>query len=89
MGWDESLARLSPGRMAVRWSIINAIGLGLHTYDMLPGEYEYKRQWCDATRWLLDLEAANPTSWRATIFHTLRAVRRWLAHRKNTGGSST
>ncbi len=87
MGWDESLARLSPGKMAVRWSIINAIGLGLHTYDMLPGEYEYKRQWCDATRWLLDLEAANPTSWRATVFHTLRTVRRWLAHRKKTGGS--
>lgn len=88
MGWDESLSRLSPGKMGVRWSMIDAIGRGLHTYDMLPGEYEYKRQWCDATRWLLDLEAVNPASWKAAAFHTLRSARRLLAPKKPAGGSA-
>lgn len=76
MGWDHSFARLSPGRMALRWSVVTAIGLGLDTYDMLAGDYAYKRQWSDSTRWLLDLEAHNPGSLRATLFNTLRAARR-------------
>jgi CelD/BcsL family acetyltransferase involved in cellulose biosynthesis len=76
MGWDDVLARLSPGKMAVRACIMQAIRRGLRTYDMLPGDYEYKQQWCDATRWVLDLEAHNPVSLRATVFHTLRAARR-------------
>ena len=29
-------------------------------------------------RWLLDLEACNPASWRAAAFHTLRTARRML-----------
>lgn len=76
MGWDDTLARLSPGKMAMRWSIINAMQRHARVYDMLPGEYEYKRQWGDSTRWVLDLEAANPSSWRASVFHALRTVRR-------------
>lgn len=76
MGWDQSFARLSPGKMALRWSVITCIGRGLRAYDMLSGDYEYKRQWSDGTRWLLDLEAHNPASLRATVFNTLRAARR-------------
>ncbi|HEY1050456.1 MAG TPA: hypothetical protein VGE39_11895, partial [Prosthecobacter sp.] len=49
---------------------------GLRTYDMMPGEYEYKRRWADSERWLLDLEAHNPASWRARTFHALRSMRR-------------
>jgi hypothetical protein len=49
---------------------------------MLPSDYEYKRQWCDGARWLLDLEAFNPASWRAAVFRTLRALRRLLGRRK-------
>jgi CelD/BcsL family acetyltransferase involved in cellulose biosynthesis len=49
-------------------------------FDMLPGDYEYKQQWSDSTRWLLDLEAHNPTSLRATVFNTLRAARRKFSH---------
>lgn len=79
MGWDGTFARLSPGKMAMRWSIINAIQRGVRVYDMLPGDYEYKRQWGDSTRWVLDLEAANPASWRASVFHALRHVRRRFA----------
>lgn len=76
MGWDETLSRLSPGRVVLRACIVELIRRGLHTFDMLTGDHEYKRQWGDATRWLLDLEAHNPSSWRATTFHALRSVRR-------------
>lgn len=79
MGWDDTFTRLSPGRVVLRSCIVESIRLGLRAFDMLPGDYEYKRQWSDATRWLLDLEAHNPSSWRASTFHALRAVRRRLA----------
>lgn len=76
MGWDDTLARLSPGRLAVGACVRQAVRLKLNTFDMLPGDYEYKKQWSDSTRWLLDLEAQNPASLRATVFNTLRAARR-------------
>ena len=80
MGWDQSLARISPGKLVMRCAVDGSIQRGLRVHDMLPSDYEYKRQWCDGARWLLDLEAFNPTSWRATVFHALRTVRRWLPH---------
>ncbi len=76
MGWDSQLAQLSPGKMAVRWCTIACMQRGLRVYDTLPGEYEYKRQWTDAVRWVLDLEAHNPASWRARTFHAVRSLRR-------------
>lgn len=79
MGWDSAYARLSPGKMAIRWALMCCMQRGLRIYDALPGEYEYKRQWCDSARWVLDLEAHNPASWRAAAFHTLRALRRRFA----------
>jgi CelD/BcsL family acetyltransferase involved in cellulose biosynthesis len=80
MGWDQSLAKMSPGKLVMRWAIDGSIQRGLRVHDMLPSDYEYKRQWCDGARWLLDLEAFNPASWRATAFHTLRTLRRWFPH---------
>ena len=77
-GWSRSFASISPGKLAMRGSIDCSIQRGLRVYDMLPSDYEYKRQWCDGVRWLLDLEAFNPASWRATAFHALRTLRRWL-----------
>ncbi len=77
-GWERPLAKISPGKLVIRWAIDCCIQRGLRVYDMLPSDYEYKRQWCDGARWLLDLEAFNPASWRATAFHALRAARRWL-----------
>lgn len=79
-GWEASLARISPGKLVMRWAVESSIRRGLRAHDMLPSDYEYKRQWCDGARWLLDLEAFNPASWRATVFHALRTVRRWLPH---------
>ncbi len=76
MGWDAAHARLSPGKVALRACVNEAINRRLRTFDMLAGDHGYKLQWCDSTRWLLDLEAHNPSSWRATTFHALRSVRR-------------
>ncbi len=80
MGWDDTLARLSPGKLVVGACVMHAIRLRLGMFDMLPGDYEYKQQWSDSTRWLLDLEAHNPASLRATVFNTLRAARRKFSH---------
>lgn len=84
-GWERSLAKLSPGKMVIRWAVDCCIQRGLKVYDMLPGDYEYKRQWCDGSRWLLDLEGFNPASWRATAFRALRTVRRWFARSNSSG----
>ena len=81
MGWDPAFARLSPGKLVMHWCIDCSIQRGLAHHDMLPSDYEYKRQWCDSLRWLLDLEACNPASWRAAAFHTLRTARRMLPRR--------
>ncbi|HRH94806.1 MAG TPA: GNAT family N-acetyltransferase [Prosthecobacter sp.] len=81
MGWSPTFARISPGKLVMRWCIDSSIRRGLRVHDMLPSDYEYKRQWCDSLRWLLDVEAFNPTSWRAATFHTLRAVRRLFPRR--------
>lgn len=84
-GWERSLAKLSPGKMVIRLAVDCCIQRGLKVYDMLPGDYEYKRQWCDGSRWLLDLEGFNPASWRATAFRALRTVRRWFARSHSSG----
>lgn len=85
LGWDSELARLSPGKLAIRWCIECVIQRGAQVYDMLPGDHGYKLQWCDGERWLLDLEAHNPSSWRATAFHSLRAMSRLFSR----GGLAT
>ena len=77
-GWERSLAKISPGKLVIRWTLECCMQRGLQVHDMLPSDYEYKRQWCDGMRWLLDLEAFNPASWRATAFLALRTLRRWL-----------
>ncbi len=84
-GWERSLAKLSPGKMVIRLAVDCCIQRGLKVYDMLPGDYEYKRLWCDGSRWLLDLEGFNPASWRATAFRALRTVRRWFARSHSSG----
>lgn len=81
-GWEQSLAKMSPGKLVIRWAIDCCIQRGLQVYDLLPSDYEYKRQWADGARWLLDVEAFNPTSWRSAAFKTLRTLRRWLPRRK-------
>lgn len=86
-GWEQSLAKMSPGKLVIRWAIDCCIQRGLRVYDLLPSDYEYKRHWADDARWLLDLEAFNPQSWRAAAFMTLRTLRRWLPRRKEANSS--
>lgn len=81
MGWNPAFSKLSPGKLVMRWCIDCSIRRGLLVHDMLPSDYEYKRQWCDSLRWLLDIEAYNASSWRAAVFHSLRAARRMLPRR--------
>lgn len=76
MGWDQAFARFSMGHLIISRSVDHTIRRGLSTFDMLPGDYEYKTHWCESARWLLDLEAHNPRSWKALAFRTLRAARR-------------
>jgi CelD/BcsL family acetyltransferase involved in cellulose biosynthesis len=83
MGWDQDFSRLSIGRLVIRWCIDYTIQRGLVVHDMLPGDYQYKKQWCESSRWLLDLEAHNPRSWKARAFHALRAARRMLPRGPN------
>lgn len=87
-GWEQSFAKLSPGKLVIRWAVDCCIQRGLQVYDMLPGDYLYKRQWSDGALWELDLEAFNPASWRATAFRALRTMRRWLPHPKNAAPTS-
>lgn len=86
-GWEQSLSKISPGKLVMRWAIDCSMQRGLKVYDMLPSDYEYKRAWADGARWLLDLEAFSPTSWRAMVFHTLRSIRRWLPGRRSAEAS--
>lgn len=74
-GWEERFARLSPGNLAMQWSMELANQLGLALYDMLPGEQGYKAQWCDETRALLHLEAICPNSLKGRLFSALRKSR--------------
>ena len=87
-GWAQSFAKISPGKLVMRCSVDASIQRGLQVYDMLSSDYSYKRQWCDGVRWLLDLEAFNPASWRATAFQTLRALRRWFPSRSEANPST-
>jgi CelD/BcsL family acetyltransferase involved in cellulose biosynthesis len=89
MGWEPAMAKLSPGKLVMRWCIEGSIQRGLRAHDMLPSDYEYKRQWCDSLRWLLDLEACNPTSWRAAAFYSLRTARRLLPRRDRDAAGPT
>lgn len=88
-GWERALAKISPGKLVIRWTVDCCIQRGLRVFDMLPSDYEYKRQWCDGERWLLDLEGFNPTSWRSRAFTALRTVRRWLPRRSSSAAALT
>ncbi|MBI3899537.1 MAG: GNAT family N-acetyltransferase [Gammaproteobacteria bacterium] len=49
-GFDPSHERARPGLCLMGYAIEHAIQEGNHTFDMLRGEYDYKRQWAKATR---------------------------------------
>lgn len=49
-GFDPAFERLRPGLVLMGYAINAAIDEGCHTFDMLRGEYDFKRQWAKETR---------------------------------------
>lgn len=79
-GWSTADIELSPGKLIMAENIRWAMRHGLKEYDLLPGDIEYKRKWAGEHRLVADLEAVNPSSLRARIFHSMRAVKRAISH---------
>ena len=81
LGWDPRYARLGLGNLSMRWSIECAMARGFSRYDMLPGDYEYKRSWCESSRFVVDLESFHPRRPRAALFRALRYLKRRVSAR--------
>ena len=80
MGWDPAYEGISMGKLAMACSVQNAMARRASRYDMLPGDFEYKKSWGDGIRHVLDIEAFRAFSARAAVFRTLRAAKRLLRH---------
>lgn len=76
LGWDPAYARFGLGNLGMRWSIEWAMLQGFVSYDMLPGDYDYKRLWCDQARYVADLECFHHQRPRAVLFQLLRSLKR-------------
>lgn len=76
LGWDPQYARFGLGNLAMKWAIECAISSGAKCYDLLPGDYEYKRQWCDDRRLVSDVECFHPYRLSAFMFRTMRSLKR-------------
>lgn len=76
LGWDPAFAKFSLGRWSVNWSIEHCIDHQHKRYDLLSGDVRYKRELSGETRSLLDLEAFHPANANASLFRTMRDVRR-------------
>lgn len=90
MGWDPQFADISIGALVMAWSMKCAMARGVRHYDTLPGEFNYKCQWCPGVRHTVDIEAFNLRSVSGTIFRGLRAVKRLTSGvEKNNGELET
>jgi CelD/BcsL family acetyltransferase involved in cellulose biosynthesis len=78
LGRDPKYARFGLGNLAMQWSFECAMVAGSTAYDLLPGDYPYKREWCDRVRFVSDIECFNPLSLRGFIFRILRNIKRHL-----------
>lgn len=84
LGWSEAYARFSLGHLGIRWTAECCMNRGLHLFDMLPGTYRYKREWSQESRYVLDIEAYAPESVRATIFRSIRSLKRLVQRTSST-----
>jgi CelD/BcsL family acetyltransferase involved in cellulose biosynthesis len=78
LGRDPQYARFGLGNLAMQWSFECAMNSGSSVYDLLPGDYPYKKEWCDRVRFVSDIECFNPLSLRGIIFRILRTLKRLL-----------
>ena len=76
VGWHPGYAEYSVGTLAICTLVKEAIAQGANLFDLLPGEYNYKARWARKSLDLVWLEAFNPSSMRASTFHTLRGLKR-------------
>lgn len=77
-GWRSDLADLCPSKLILQANITHAIERGVKEYDFLPGPTPYKISWCPEQREVFDLEGSNPLSMRATIYTSMRTVKRTI-----------
>ncbi len=77
MGWDPAFAKISIGNLAIGFCMQSCVQKGMSVYDMLPGSYRYKAEWCSQGRRVVDVEAYHPESFRALIFRGIRGLTRW------------
>lgn len=76
LGRDPQYSRLGLGNLAMQWSFECAMESGSTTYDLLPGDYPYKKEWCERTRFVSDVECFNSLSLKGLIFRLLRSIKR-------------
>lgn len=80
-GFDPAWARLAPGSVLFSHAIEHAIGEGAGVFDMLKGEYAYKKSLCNAESEMLgvDLIAPTPGGYAYALrHHRLPALKRRL-----------
>lgn len=78
IGWDPDFARYSMGHLGIRWAAECCMERKVGFFDMLPGTYRYKTDWAQTSRRVLDIEAYQPESLRATAFQAIRRLKRML-----------
>lgn len=79
LGWDPHYAKYGLGNLAMKWAVECSINSGATCYDLLPGDYEYKLQWCDDRRLVSDVECFHPYRLSAFMFRLLRSFKRRFA----------
>jgi CelD/BcsL family acetyltransferase involved in cellulose biosynthesis len=82
LGRDPEYAKLGLGNLSMQWGLECAMESGSTVYDLLPGDYPYKREWCDRVRFVSDIECFNPLSLRAYTFRILRSFKRLISRPK-------
>ncbi len=78
VGWSPVLARFSMGHLSIRWAVECCMKRGVRLFDMLPGTYRYKTHWAQTSRYVIDLEAYQAGSLRATLFRATRGLKRLI-----------
>ena len=89
-GFDPGFSKWGPGAVLMGYAIEHAASEGRIAFDMLRGEYEYKRQWAKEIRTTVVVDRFHATfpslalrlqlNLRPTVGRTLRAVARFYKH---------
>jgi CelD/BcsL family acetyltransferase involved in cellulose biosynthesis len=88
LGWDSQYARFGLGNLAMKWAVECAIQAGARCYDLLPGDYEYKLQWCNDRRLVSDVECFHPYRPSALVFRALRTLKRRFTPPKSAAAAA-